>query len=104
MAIKSRRDFLRTTLLGAAALPLGIGIVSRQAFAQTLPRLNPADEQAQALNYVTRAEQASDHPAYAPGEACRNCMFFDPATEGCQLFPQHSVEPQGWCQSWVSAQ
>ncbi|MCC5883753.1 MAG: high-potential iron-sulfur protein [Halomonas sp.] len=102
MAKPSRRDFLRSSLLGIAALPLGAGILSRQAFAETLPRLDPGDEQAQALNYVEVAEQASDHPAYEEGETCSNCMFFERRSQGCQLFPQNSVEPDGWCQSWVT--
>ncbi|WP_422674252.1 high-potential iron-sulfur protein [Billgrantia sulfidoxydans] len=99
---QSRRTFLRSGLLGVAALPLGIGVLSRQAYAQDLPRLDPSDEQAQALNYVEAAEQASDHPAYEEGETCSNCMFFQRRGEGCQLFPQNSVEPGGWCQSWVT--
>lgn len=103
MAKQSRRAFLRSTLLGAAALPLGAGVLARQAFAQSLPRLDPNAEQALALSYVEFAEQASDHPAYEAGETCRNCMFFEAQTEGCQLFPQNSVEPSGWCQSWVTA-
>jgi len=102
-AHQSRRNFLRNSLLGLAALPLGAGTLSRQAFAQTLPRLNPNDEQAQALNYVEVAERASDHPAYERGETCSNCMFFERRSEGCQIFPQNSVEPGGWCQSWISA-
>lgn len=101
MATHSRRTFLRRGLLSLAALPMGAGILSRQAFAQTLPRLDPDNRQAQALNYVEEAARASDHPSYAEGETCSNCMFFEQRNEGCQLFPQHSVEPGGWCQSWV---
>lgn len=99
----SRRGFLRSSLIAATALPLGIGVVSRQAHAQALPRLNPSDSQARALNYVEAAADASDHPAYEPGETCHNCMFFVQRTEGCQLFPENSVEPDGWCQSWINA-
>lgn len=102
MADQHRRDFMRTALLGLAALPLGAGILSRSAFAQTLPRLDPDSEQAQALNYVENAADASNHPAYADGERCDQCMFFRPDTEGCQLFPQNSVAPGGWCQSWIA--
>jgi len=100
MPKQSRRAFLRNSLVATAALPLGISVLSRQAYAQTLPRLDPGADQARALNYVEVASNASDHPAYAPGETCRNCMFFEQRTEGCQLFPQNSVEPAGWCQSW----
>ncbi|CAM3549525.1 high-potential iron-sulfur protein [Halomonas lysinitropha] len=100
MADHSRRDFMRNSLLGLAALPLGAGILSKSAFAQDLPRLDPSADQAQALNYVETASDASDHPAYEEGQRCDNCMFYQADSEGCQLFPQNSVEPGGWCQSW----
>ena len=102
MANKSRRDFMRNSMLGLAALPLGAGILSKTAFAQELPRLDPSSSNAQALNYVEDASEASDHPAYEEGERCDNCMFFNAETEGCQLFPENSVEPGGWCQSWTA--
>lgn len=102
MANRSRREFMRNSLMGMAALPLGAGILSKTAFAQVLPRLDPTSDQAQALNYVENAADASDHPAYEEGERCDSCMFFKPDTEGCQLFPQNSVEPGGWCQSWTA--
>ncbi|AJY50120.1 high-potential iron-sulfur protein [Halomonas sp. KO116] len=102
MANKSRRDFMRNSMLGLAALPLGVGILSKTAFAQELPRLDPSSSNAQALNYVENASEASDHPAYEDGERCDNCMFFNAETEGCQLFPENSVEPGGWCQSWTA--
>lgn len=102
MANQSRRDFMRNSLLGMAALPLGAGILSKSAFAQDLPRLDPESPEAQALNYVEEASEASDHPAYEEGEQCDNCMFWQADVEGCQLFPGNSVEPGGWCQSWVA--
>ena len=101
MAKQSRRDFIRHSLLGLAALPLGAGILSQRVLAQELTPLDPENPQAKALNYVTDAQQASDHPAFSPGEHCANCMFFKEANDGCQLFPQHSVAPEGWCQSWT---
>ena len=103
MANHSRRDFMRNTVLSLAALPLGASVLSTRALAQDLPRLDPSNEQAQALNYVENAADAADHPAYEEGERCNNCMFFQAGTEGCQLFPQNSVEPGGWCQSWTTA-
>ncbi|PRY63556.1 high potential iron-sulfur protein [Vreelandella songnenensis] len=102
MANQSRRQFLRSSALSLAALPLGMGILSKTAFAQTLPRLDPEAPSAQALNYVEEASDASDHPAFEAGERCDNCMFYTERTQGCQLFPEHSVEPGGWCQSWVA--
>lgn len=101
MANQNRRDFMRHSLLGLAALPLGAGVLSQRAFAQELPRLDPQDPQAKALNYVENAAEASGHPAYEEGEHCANCMFFQEANANCQLFPQNSVEPEGWCQSWT---
>ncbi|MFG6159297.1 high-potential iron-sulfur protein [Halomonas sp. 1390] len=102
MADRNRRDFMRNSLLGLAALPLGAGILSKSAFAQDLPALDPSAEQAKALNYVKVASEASDHPAYEEGEECQNCMFYQADSQGCQLFPQNSVEPGGWCQSWTA--
>lgn len=103
MANQSRRDFMRTSVLGLAALPLGVGILSKTAFAQDLPMLDPSAANAQALNYVENASNASDHSAYKEGANCKNCMFFIEESQGCQLFPQNSVAPEGWCQSWVTA-
>lgn len=101
MANQNRREFMRTSLLGLAALPLGAGVLSQRVLAQDLPPLELSNPQAKALNYVKNAEEASDHPQYAEGEKCANCQLFQEANNGCQLFPQNSVEPEGWCQSWV---
>lgn len=101
MANQSRRAFMRSSMLSLAALPLGAGILSKTAFAQELPRLDPSASNAQALNYVEDAANASDHPAYEEGQRCDNCMFYNADNQGCQLFPENSVEPAGWCQSWV---
>ncbi|WP_136066221.1 high-potential iron-sulfur protein [Modicisalibacter radicis] len=101
MANHSRRDFIRHGLLGLVALPFGASVAARQARAQELPPLDPSNPQARALNYVTEASQASDHPAYSRGERCDNCIFYTEANQGCRLFPRHSVAPAGWCQSWA---
>lgn len=101
MANQSRRKFMRNSLFGMAALPLGATLFSQHAFAQELEPLDPENPQAKALNYVKIAADASEHPAYVEGHHCANCMFFQEANNGCQLFPQKSVETDGWCQSWV---
>ncbi|WNK21089.1 high-potential iron-sulfur protein [Halomonas piscis] len=103
MADQNRRRFMRQGALGLAALPLGAGVLPRTALAQSLPRLDPSSSNARALNYVEKASDASDHPAYEPGQTCANCMFYTADTQGCQLFPQHSVASGGWCQSWTEA-
>ena len=102
MANDSRRKFMRQSLLGIAALPFGASILSTRAFAQELEPLDPASPLAKALNYVEDAKEASGHAAYEEGEHCANCMFFQEANNGCTLFPQNSVAPEGWCQSWVA--
>lgn len=101
MANQSRRNFMRNSLLGLAALPLGATMLSPRALAADLPRLDTSNPQAKALNYVEVASEAEDHPTFKPGSDCANCMFYKPENEGCQLFPSHSVEPKGWCQSWT---
>lgn len=101
MATQSRRYFMCRSLIGLAALPLGARIVTSNAFAADLPRLDPDNAQAQALDYVEDASQAQGHDAYEEGSRCSTCRFFRPDTEGCQLFPQNSVEPNGWCKSWI---
>ena len=60
MANHSRRDFMRNSVLSLAALPLGASVLSTRALAQDLPRLDPSNEQAQALNYVENAADAAD--------------------------------------------
>ncbi|MDY7218229.1 high-potential iron-sulfur protein [Denitrificimonas sp. JX-1] len=101
MADQSRRKFMRSSLLGIAAIPFGASLLSQRAFAQELTPLEPTNPMAQALNYVKVAEEGSDNPSYKAGSKCSNCMFFQEGSNGCQLFPQNSVEPEGWCQSWV---
>lgn len=101
MTDHSRRNFVRYSLFSLAALPLGASILPRRALGADLPRLDPENAQAQALNYVEDASQASDHPSYKDGSRCENCLHFKADTEGCELFPENSVEPGGWCMSWA---
>lgn len=99
---KTRRALLRKGLFGLAALPLGMGVLSTQTYASTLPRLSPDAPQAKALAYVEVAADAADHPKFRADAFCDNCLFWRAQNEGCTLFPQNSVEPKGWCQSWVA--
>ena len=101
MTNESRRKFMRHSLLGMAAMPLGMGILSQRAFAQTLTPLDPSTPQAKGLNYVKVAEEAAGHPAYAAGEHCASCALFNESNNGCALFPQNMVETNGWCQVWA---
>jgi hypothetical protein len=103
MTNQSRRKFMFHSLLCLAAMPLGVGVLSPRAFAAQLPRLDPENPQAKALNYVEDAADASDHDAYEQGRKCENCALFKPDDSGCELFPENSVQPGGWCQSWVQS-
>ncbi|SDJ50386.1 high-potential iron-sulfur protein [Billgrantia gudaonensis] len=103
MIDERRRFFLRQGLLGLVVLPLGAGMLARRPAAQELPYLDPEREEARALGYVENAREADGHPGYSAGETCRNCLFFEANTQGCQIFPQYRVTPDGWCQSWAPA-
>ncbi|ALM51586.1 high-potential iron-sulfur protein [Halomonas huangheensis] len=98
----SRRKFLRQSLIGLAALPLGSAVLSIGAQARDLPRLDENSTQAKALGYVEKASDAEDNADWSEGENCSNCMFYNTETQACQLFPQNSVAAAGWCQSWVA--
>lgn len=100
MANQQRRRLLKAGLFGLAALPFGMGAMTRQAFAAELPLLPEDNPQAKALHYKHDATQVN-HPKYQAGQACHNCMFFKPDNNGCALFPANSVDPNGWCQSWT---
>ena len=90
-----RRDFVRLACLSGLIPVLDLS-------AAPVPDEVSVDEQmAQALNYVTVADQAKEHPKYQKGQLCSNCMFFNSANNGCALFSNRAVKPEGWCASWV---
>jgi len=101
MANQSRRKFMRNSLFGMAALPLGATLRSKHAFAQELAPLDPERPQAQARNYVKVAADGSAHPGYVEGHNCASCMCFQEGNNGCQLFPGSPLETAGWCQPSV---
>lgn len=100
MSQLSRRSLLKKGLFGLAALPVGMGVLTSQSFA-ALPALEEDAPQAKAFNYVKVSASAASHPKHKADAFCDNCMFFKPADNGCTIFPRNSVEPKGWCQSWV---
>ena len=69
----------------------------------TLTPLNDNDPQAQALAYVSNAENVDREaqPRYEPGQACANCALFmgeEGAANGpCSIFPGRLVAATGWC-------
>lgn len=95
----SRRRFLVTAVLAAAAAPLAPLLVGT-AEAQALKPLPADNATAKALAYTDDASTVK-HPSYKPGSTCANCQFFTAATGACSLFPGFSVSPKGWCSAWA---
>jgi len=69
----------------------------------SLTPLKDDDPQAQALAYVSNAENVDREaqPRYEPGQACANCALFmggEGASNGpCSIFPGRLVAATGWC-------
>jgi hypothetical protein len=101
----SRRRFFAVagSAIGAAAL---VSVLPRQARADDLPHLTPADPTAQALHYSEDASKVDKTQAttWKPGETCSNCNFFqggNAAWGPCQLFPGKAVNRNGWCAGYA---
>ncbi|SFB78978.1 High potential iron-sulfur protein [Marinospirillum celere] len=94
----SRRAFMKKGLFGLAALPLGMGALTSQAFAERkqITEDNPA---AAALGYVKEST--------TEGQYCDNCIFWEQGNnppESCSLLQPNNfrVEAKGWCERWVA--
>lgn len=100
----SRRTFLVRAATAAVAVPLGIRLIDRPAFAQDLPALPADNAQAKALSYVETTEGLA-HPSFKAGSDCTNCQFYTgkagDARGPCTLFPGFSVNAKGWCSAWA---
>jgi len=96
-----RRAFIRTAVLGAAAIPTLI------AAAETLPMLDVKDATAVALGYVPDATKvdAKSNPTYKAVQTCANCVQFQgkpgEKAAACPLFVGKSVAAGGWCKVWI---
>ncbi len=105
----SRRRFLTTAVVAAAAAPLALsGFEARAAapaaVAKALPKLPLTDAAAKALAYTENAA-AVKHAAFKPGSACLNCNLYK-GTKGqaygpCTIFPKNTVAAKGWCSAWA---
>lgn len=98
MALDPSRRLFLAQVLPALCLPLASRIV--RAGGPELQRLPPDNPQAKALAYTEDASQARN-PNYKAGSVCANCQLFDPATQGCSIFPGFRVAPAGWCAAWA---
>ena len=97
-----RRRFLRGTAAGIAAFPIA-GLFG-PAQASDMPRLDPSDPQAKALQYVHDASDATEFQQFKEGSNCANCMQWqggDSEWGGCPIFPGKAVSRNGWCTAWA---
>ena len=99
---KSRRVFLRTAALGAAAVPLA-------RFAMHSPGAHaakPHAEDGHALDYVNDAS-TSAHARHQDGQQCQNCVFWAKDAKdgwGSCRHPQFAsvlVNENGWCSTYA---
>ena len=117
----TRRFFVKLSVMGLAAAPLGNLLMGKPVQAQTtrsgrhegpreIPGVDMDDEQAKALYYV---EDATKSPfRKSAGQFCHNCNLYS-GQEGSQWGPcaifsyrvnKHNqtlvVKANGWCRSW----
>jgi hypothetical protein len=104
MAQNERRLFLKTLILGAAAVVTAPLIQASRALAQGAAALvGEKDTMAMALGYVPEAKKAKDRKDKKAN--CGNCQFYSDATgkakQGkCQLIASGEVLAAGWCRSY----
>jgi hypothetical protein len=104
MAQNERRLFLKTLMLGAAAVVAAPIIKVSKAFSEGAAALvGDADPLAKALGYVGDAKKAADRKDRKA--ICGNCQFYSDATgkakQGkCQLIQSGEVLAAGWCRSY----
>jgi len=99
---KGRRRFLKTTALGAAAVPFTGLMLQQQVARADLPRLSEDDDIARSLDYKHDATQV-EHRRYQEGQICGNCALWrgDDEWGVCQIIPGKLVAREGWCNAWV---
>jgi hypothetical protein len=100
---KNRRDFIKISLAGAAALQLAA--VARSAGAAGLPHLDEGGPSAKALAYVHDATTVSAQTRGGESRACSSCRFYTSPADAwgpCALLPGKAVAAAGWCKAWVA--
>ena len=95
----TRRFFLKTILLSAAAVVTAPALKIQSAFADLVKADDPL---VKALGYVNDAKTSKDRKDKKA--VCSNCQFYqgdDKAkTAKCQLIPTGEVAAAGWCRSY----
>ena len=113
----NRRSFIKLSVMGLAAAPLGHLLTSTSVQAASIqregskeiPKVDMDDVQAKALHYVENATKA---PRKSDTQFCHNCNLYsgqDGAQWGpCAIFSYRVnqyqqtlvVSAAGWCKSW----
>ncbi|MFT5114357.1 MAG: hypothetical protein ACI8P9_003694 [Parasphingorhabdus sp.] len=105
----SRRLFLQRST-GSLLCLSAINLNTSQA-ASELPKLEQQSEAAVQLGYSHDAKSVNTglFPKRTGDgselQFCNTCQFFSEADNGwghCAIFPENSVNSQGWCNSWYS--
>jgi len=116
MKYLNRREFGRRCagLVAIAAVP-----VSASTVKLILPILDPASGLASTLGYTHDVDAIpaqvllAEHPNYAPGSKCSNCVYFQGDLEAtlefqggtewgkCNIFTNNMVNAKGWCSVWT---
>jgi hypothetical protein len=99
-----RRRFMRGAIAGVIAVPVAGLVGTRPVSAADMPKLDPNNGQAKALNYVHDAAEAASNPAFQEGSDCGNCVQWtggDSEWGGCNIFPGKAVARDGWCTAWA---
>ena len=102
MTTATRRVFIVRSIAGACAALAG-PVVSHAA----PPRVDEADETAQALGYRHDTNQVDKqrYAAHSAAQRCANCSFFQGgATDewgGCAMFGRKHIAAAGWCSAWA---
>ncbi len=101
----TRRGFIGAT---AVAIPVTAIFASRTAAAQAkeLPKLDPNDPVAKALQYTPDVSKidAAKTPLHKAGADCANCVQIQANTGAfrpCAAFPGKLVAEKGWCSAWA---
>lgn len=109
--MKSRREFLQSSAVGMAAVPLIDLLGARSAWAAGETRITEDDPVAAALGYkhdASTVDTAKWPKKALPGgenEFCHNCLQYKETEEGwgtCTIFPGKLVAAEGWCNVWVA--
>lgn len=102
----SRRHAMKLIVGGAAAIPLASLVVSGNAAAADLPKLEESDPLAGSLQYkhdATQAARVDKAGTPAAEQMCKNCQLAQGEGDwrGCSIFPGKAVNANGWCTAWI---